>query len=196
MLDCARSAGFITAGNELAVGAVEAAAGRGHDVRLGSLADVGFRRKFDVVSLIEVIEHVPCPRQVVEEAVAHMETDGHLFLTTPNVGSISRRTLGLRWSGVAAPEHLQLFSRRGLHYMLAASNVTPSRCATTGLNLHELRRRAAMAPSTLACERVAAAYALNASLSTTATRRAVKSAANQLLTVLGVGDTIKVTAIR
>ena len=64
-----------------------------------AISEVG--RKFDVVILLEVIEHIPLPPYVVFERIKKLlKPDGLLFLTTPNlfrVRNLIRMFLGIEF---------------------------------------------------------------------------------------------------
>lgn len=39
---------------------------------------------FDVITCLEMLEHVPCPNSIIETAVKHLKPGGYLFLSTIN----------------------------------------------------------------------------------------------------------------
>jgi 2-polyprenyl-6-hydroxyphenyl methylase / 3-demethylubiquinone-9 3-methyltransferase len=59
------------------------------DYRAGEIAEQGLG-KFDVVTSMEVIEHVTDPAAFVVELVRHLKPDGLLLLSTPNRTAASR----------------------------------------------------------------------------------------------------------
>jgi 2-polyprenyl-3-methyl-5-hydroxy-6-metoxy-1,4-benzoquinol methylase len=54
-------------------------------------------RKFDVISLVDVIEHITDPVQMLRECAAALSADGVLIIVTPDVGSLVAQVLGMRW---------------------------------------------------------------------------------------------------
>jgi cyclopropane fatty-acyl-phospholipid synthase-like methyltransferase len=46
-----------------------------------------FDRRFGLVSAIEIIEHLDCPRDFLRRVWALLEEEGYLLLTTPNISS-------------------------------------------------------------------------------------------------------------
>lgn len=73
---------------------------------------------FDVVTLIEVIEHVEDPRNVLAGCAALVKPGGVIYLTTPNYASLGRRLLGHDWPYLA-PDHLSYFTPASLRRMAA-----------------------------------------------------------------------------
>lgn len=54
-------------------------------------------RKFDVISLVDVIEHVSDPVGLLTDCRAALAANGVILLVTPDVGSLLARVLGPRW---------------------------------------------------------------------------------------------------
>jgi 2-polyprenyl-3-methyl-5-hydroxy-6-metoxy-1,4-benzoquinol methylase len=54
-------------------------------------------RKFDVVLIVDVIEHVSDPVGLLRDAADALTNDGILLVVTPDVRSIAARLLGHRW---------------------------------------------------------------------------------------------------
>jgi hypothetical protein len=98
---------------------------------------------------------------------------------------------------VSPPEHLQLFSSRGIRELLAGAGLELSSVRTHAVNPYELlaalRRRGEGGP---AVDRGQTSYRLNESLSENRGGRAAKAAANAVLSALRLGDSLKVLARR
>lgn len=93
-------------------------------------------RRFDVIVMSELIEHVPAPQRFLQRAEELLDPGGLLYLTTPNFGSLARRALAESWS-VIHPEHIGYFDRSTLRQIastetglreikIEANNLTPS----------------------------------------------------------------------
>ena len=54
-------------------------------------------RTFDIVTAFDVIEHVLEPAVFLEEIASIIKPGGVLFVSTPNVGSLTARVFGRRW---------------------------------------------------------------------------------------------------
>lgn len=198
LLRAVQKRGWSAAGTEVAPAVVKAMQAAGLDARLGFLSDLDLPEAgFDVVSMVEVIEHVPAPDGLVAEAQRLIRPGGALYVTTPNGRSLSARVLGPRWSVVTPPDHLQLFSVRGLRALLTRAGLEVRSLSTDGLNPYELaaglrsgRERAPGASNT------ETSYRLNESLSTRRTGTVVKRASNAVLSAGRIGNTLKFVAER
>lgn len=72
---------------------------------------------FDVVAMIDVIEHLTEPRAALRAAARLLARGGVLYLVTPDSASLSARLLGPYWWGLR-PAHVQYFSEGGLRRLL------------------------------------------------------------------------------
>lgn len=76
---------------------------------------------FEAVTLWEVIEHIPAPREMVGAIFELLEPGGFLALSTPDAGSRVARIAGRRWLGWRkVPEHLYFFDRSSLRRLLTS----------------------------------------------------------------------------
>jgi len=114
-LDLARSNGWEVIGSEVSeFSARYARQTLGLDVRLGTLKQLSFEdQAFDVVTMWDVIEHVPDPLGELREVWRILRDGGVLSIITPDVGSLVARLLGSRWEEFRrVREHVYFFSRR------------------------------------------------------------------------------------
>lgn len=101
----------------------------GVDVQTGDLESIRFPdAAFEVVTLWEVIEHLPDPRTTPREIRRILRPDGRLILSTPDAGSLAARLSGKRWLGWRkVPEHLFFFDRLNLDRLLIQEGFVPAR---------------------------------------------------------------------
>jgi SAM-dependent methyltransferase len=214
-LRAARRAGWEAVGLEVSARAAAHVRSQGFDVFLGDLNTAPYPAEhFDVITAIELIEHVVSPLELLEQARRLLRPGGVLWGTTPNVQSFSSRVLGLRWSTVWPPEHLQLYSLRAVRRLMSTAGFRKVRLRTSGCNLselwHEVRNgrpglnsngeapqgltgAPALLPD-LDYDRVSSAYRLNQAMLRNPFTRGIKSTANAALWLTGLGDTIRIHA--
>lgn len=72
---------------------------------------------FDVVTLWDVLEHLPEPVARLRAVRESLKPDGWLFLSVPILDSLDARLFGGHWIGLDLPRHLQIFSHRSLRHM-------------------------------------------------------------------------------
>jgi len=118
--------GFDATGIEPSRALVDAAR-RVHDVELvhGVLphADLADRR-FDLVFLVDVLEHVADPVALLRSCNERLAPGGTLVLVTPDVGSLAARMLGSRWWHFRLA-HVGYFDERTLDRAVRAAGLMP-----------------------------------------------------------------------
>lgn len=117
-VDIAARHGWDAWGVEPSVWAVEQARAQGLKMRLGTLESVAFApASFDVVTMWDVIEHVPDPLGTLRAAGRVLKPGGLLVVHTMDLDSLFARLMGRRWPWFMEM-HLCYFSRRTMAAML------------------------------------------------------------------------------
>lgn len=80
-------------------------------------ADSVKAESFDVVTLIDVIEHMSDPMDTLTNAVRALRPGGLIYLVTPDIGSLSARLLRGSWWGLR-PAHIYYFDTRTMTRMM------------------------------------------------------------------------------
>jgi SAM-dependent methyltransferase len=75
---------------------------------------------FDVITLLDVIEHLPSPRETVATLAQHLNPGGVLVVTTGDFGAVSARLAGARWRLMTPPQHLWFFSQASMRRMMTS----------------------------------------------------------------------------
>ena len=75
----------------------------------------------DIVTLWDVLEHVPDPRATLREIAAALEPGATLLLGVPNAQSIETLVYGPHWIGWWVPLHLNHFTAKSLSRLLCES---------------------------------------------------------------------------
>jgi 2-polyprenyl-3-methyl-5-hydroxy-6-metoxy-1,4-benzoquinol methylase len=125
-LDEARRRGWTPQGLDVSAFAVQYARTRfGCDVRHAGLLEASLpAAAYDLVTMWDVIEHVPDPAACVRRAAELLRPGGLLALATPDLGSLPARLTGARWIGYKlSREHLYYFERRTLRRLLGTAGL-------------------------------------------------------------------------
>lgn len=77
--------------------------------------------RFDIIVSMDVIEHLPSPRAVLDQLLARLAPGGLLVITTGDGGNRLWRWVGPRWWYCYFPEHIAFISRRWLASHVAAA---------------------------------------------------------------------------
>ena len=193
LLQIAEKYGWQCYGTEISPRSLEYGEERGWIVTDKAADDPRFLlQSFDVVTMIELLEHVPNPREILQAAVRWLRPGGLLYLTTPNAKSLNQRVLGLEWSVVSPPEHLALWTPKGVRHLLAKLGFEDLQIRTEGLNPYEILAR--IRPRKEAVNRNQTGMALNQAFTASPARHALKTGINHLLSALQIGDGLKVYA--
>lgn len=195
LLQIAERQGWQCYGTEISPRSLEYGAQQGWIVTDNADSDPRFTPQgFDVVTMIELLEHIPNPQQILQAAARWLRPGGLLYLTTPNARSLNQRVLGLEWSVVAPPEHLAIWTPKGLRHALSKTGFQDVRIRTEGLNPYEIL--AHWRSQKEAVNRNQTGMALNTTFSSSPYRRALKTGINHVLSGLQIGDGLKVYATR
>lgn len=125
-LDAVRELGVHIEGVDPARTAVTAAA-RGHVVHPIFLEALRPAQPFDALALWEVIEHLPDPHDALRRMREWLAPGAVLALSTPSMSGLPARLLGRNFPMITPPDHLALFTKRGLAQLLDRAGFEPVR---------------------------------------------------------------------
>jgi SAM-dependent methyltransferase len=97
LLEQAATLGYNCEGVEPSKALCEIANKTGQKVHLGIMPHSAISGKYDVITLVDVIEHITNPVQLLRDIAAHLKPTGIGVLTTPNEQSFVANLLGGRW---------------------------------------------------------------------------------------------------
>jgi 2-polyprenyl-3-methyl-5-hydroxy-6-metoxy-1,4-benzoquinol methylase len=114
-LDLAGRAGWQATGIDTDPEAVAAAQRAGVDARCETLAEhAAGGSHYDAVTISHVLEHVPDPVALLEDAYVALRPGGTVWIATPNLLGAGHRHYGAQWWPLDAPRHLVVFSPASL----------------------------------------------------------------------------------
>lgn len=106
----------------------------GLEVFTGTLQQAALpEANFDVVTLWDVIEHVPDPVALLAEAARVLRPGGRLVLSTGDWGSAYARARGAAWHLMTPPWHLSFFTRGSMAVAGRRAGLQPLHCASEGV---------------------------------------------------------------
>ncbi len=121
--------GWECQGTELTAESASRASRRGIPVSVGPLTEDQFRPlSFDLITLWQVLEHLPDPMKTLKTATRFLKKGGILAISTPNIDSLQAEVGKDHWFHLDPPRHLYLYSPRTLGRMMGV----------LGLGLEEL----------------------------------------------------------
>ncbi|CAG1022302.1 hypothetical protein MTYM_01616 [Methylococcales bacterium] len=106
----------------------------------------------DVLAMLDVIEHIPEPREALEAGVSRLKRGGLLLLTTGDFSSLVARTMGHHWRLMTPPQHLWFFTPRSLRQIGESLGLElihldhPSKQVPFGLIIYQLCRYLSLQP--------------------------------------------------
>ena len=89
----------------------------------GTLENANYKKEsFDVITMFDVIEHVPDPKKTIMKIRDLLKPKGIIAVTTPNIDSLPARILGRRWEEVKrVREHIYFFSDKTFKKLLEST---------------------------------------------------------------------------
>jgi 2-polyprenyl-3-methyl-5-hydroxy-6-metoxy-1,4-benzoquinol methylase len=142
MLEEARLAGWDAFGVETsAFAARHAEQQSGCPVYAGTLQQAAFPSdSFDVVTLMDVIEHVPEPCPLIDEIYRVLRRNGVLFIVTPNFASVFVHLYKRNAYGIGPEEHVVHYEPSTIKTLLKKSGFTRVTVGSKDIYADNLRR--------------------------------------------------------
>ncbi len=97
------------------------------------LLKLSFEKKFDIVSILHVLEHVENPELYIRKIYEILESKGTLFIEVPNYNAWARRLVGKYWLALDLKHHLFFFTPESLTALLEKYNFKIKKLETFSL---------------------------------------------------------------
>jgi 2-polyprenyl-3-methyl-5-hydroxy-6-metoxy-1,4-benzoquinol methylase len=113
----------------------------GFQVTIGTLTDVQGAERFDVVTMLQLIEHIVDPTDILSDVRRLLRPGGILYLNTPNIDSASFRLFHDRHMHVSSFGHVSLYTRESLDRLARRSGfevVAHEYSGGMDISLHDL----------------------------------------------------------
>lgn len=116
-LDLLRESGYETQLIEPSKTASKRAEKRGLNVHHGYFQEVKLEKKFDVLCLGHVLEHIDNPMFVMNTLKGYLKPKGFILLTQTNINGFMPRFLRDQWYGWVPDQHFTHFSLPGIKFL-------------------------------------------------------------------------------
>jgi SAM-dependent methyltransferase len=117
-ISLASNSGIESKGIELSEDAVNWALSLGRDVKRTSIEEFRAEESFDVVTILDVLEHLAEPKEVLQMISGFLNQSGILVINVPDRSSVFARICGYRWHAYLPPEHWFYFNRKSISRLL------------------------------------------------------------------------------
>jgi 2-polyprenyl-3-methyl-5-hydroxy-6-metoxy-1,4-benzoquinol methylase len=92
-----------------------------------------YTQKFDVVILIDVVEHITGMQTFMKEVSSVMKEGGSIFIGTGNIDSLNAKIAGANWGYFLSWEHVSFFNKKSMQYLLQKNHFTNIKIEKTSL---------------------------------------------------------------
>jgi 2-polyprenyl-3-methyl-5-hydroxy-6-metoxy-1,4-benzoquinol methylase len=134
LMKVASKENFEPYGVEINQVAVEEASKVSKHVFCGTVEQAGFESDtFDVVVMLDFLEHLKEPYRTMEEVRRILKANGVLLIVTPDTGSLTARLLGSYWPHYKV-EHLYYFNRQNIRKLLRGFRIVESATAKKNIS--------------------------------------------------------------
>lgn len=124
LVEEAEKIGFTAEGIEPSRWLQEQAIKRNLNVHLGAYPCHDLNPPYDVITLVDIIEHVPNPLEILSQVRDHLKNDGIGLLITPDASSIFAKLFGMKWWHYRVA-HIGYFNKRNLLTALELTGLEP-----------------------------------------------------------------------
>lgn len=196
LLKIANERGWSCSGNEFSDQSMEIGKENRWEIHRGPLGSGDLLGPFDVVTLIETVEHVLRPQSLINDAGARLRMGGVIFGTTPNCRSLNSLLLGGAWDIYEHPNHLVILSKKSLRMILELAGFSDIKIYSKGLNPYNFfkwlrnfgRQRSSASESGIS--RVELGIKIDTRLRSNFLGKSIKAIIQVLLRLTGLGDTL------
>lgn len=190
-LEEAKKRGWQVHGTEYTDKAIEICESKGIQMKKGVLNVSNYTPEdFDVITSFEVIEHINNPTEEIQKFNNLLRRGGVVYITTPNFNSLQRLQLGEKSTIITYPEHLSYYTPKTLSFLFATLGFKPLDVQTTGISITRIKIATGKSKQQF-ISKESDDEKLRVKMEESKLLGLAKSAANLVLSTLGVGDSLK-----
>ena len=191
-LEVAKERGWEVYGTEFTDKAVEICEAKGINMQQGVLDPKHYdAESFDVITSFEVIEHINNPQPELANFHSLLRKGGLVYATTPNFNSLLRYRLKGAYNNICYPEHLSYYTPATLKKVFNSAGFKALSIEATGISITRLRQGTGKTEVTNAISQQSEDEQLRVAMEEKTYLQIAKKLANGILTMLGVGDSLK-----
>ncbi len=138
-LEVAQQAGYAVVGLEVGAELARFTSEKlGVQVFTHPLPELAASQRFDVITLFDVIEHVPDPGGLLKAVRSHLNPGGIAIVFTPNLDSLGLAVLGAHSSLIMPAEHLYYFTPASPRRLIEQANLEAISFSTKGMDIADM----------------------------------------------------------
>lgn len=104
-------------GLDINCGAIDVLRKKGFTGIAGEIDDLPENRRFDIVVMFDVLEHILEPNAFLSSLKKRMKPGGKVILSTPSTTSLLSRISGRKWVSYVIPQHVILYNPKSLKHL-------------------------------------------------------------------------------
>ena len=131
-LDTSKKLGWDTSGIEMNQFCIDFCQKKNHQV-FTNLSQIKDNNKFDIITLFDVLEHVPNPNNLLKDLKTKLSKEGFLIITCPNWNSLERYIFQNDWKAID-PQHYYYFNEKSIRNSLKKANLKIIKLKTKNFN--------------------------------------------------------------
>ncbi len=190
-LETAKQQKWEVTGVEITDTAVKACTSKGLRMHHGTLETAHFQDAvFDVIVLIETIEHVIEPEKLIKEIYRVLRPGGLVYLSTPNFNAINRYRLKEKYDVIQYPLHLTYFTPRTLKRFFEQNGFKTQKISSSGISKTRYKTSTGQSNQEYVSE-TSDDEMLRYRIEKNPLLKTAKTGANSILNLLNVGESIK-----
>ena len=138
-IQCAEDVGYIAVGQEIGKDLAEfARETTGVQIFSTPITDLPPIATYDVVTMFDVLEHLPNPLEVLQHVLKLLNPGGVLLFFVPNLDSIGFKVLRDQSTLCMPVEHLFYFTEESVQFLLGKTGLRVKMLETKGLDVADL----------------------------------------------------------
>ena len=190
-LNEAKKRGWEVYGTEISQKSVDICSKKGIIMKKGFLNAADFEpNSFDIILSIEVIEHINNPKEEMSNFYTLLRKGGLVYVTTPNFNSLLRLKLKAAYNVITYPEHLCYYTPNSLKKLFKLNGFKKHKIKTTGISLTRFKTSSGKSN-----QKILSPKSDDEKIRTQIDSKWIfkfgRDITNHLLTIFGIGDSLK-----